>query len=320
MRERADRAARGARPRLIALSSTGRPLLESADVNSPEMNILTRSAVPHRQSAGVFPSRHRCRGRLSPDPAGGVSTGDAGVAYFADDPLWCPKPRIDLLVRRDVPRQAATLNSGSPAPDRRNTSYKLRREPRVELMGFLNDAELARAYAGARAVLFVPYQEDYGFITASGDAQRRHHRSPRATRSPASWSRPSPRARDRAEARFARTRYHAAGPPAVAGLVARSKRAIPRPRDRWSTRDVSNPRRTQLDKILGDPKAMRSSSRAASDGVLERRSEVDRRALASAGARLFVRVVEHPSHLTGRVLQVRFGPLSVAGQYTSIRS
>ena len=32
-------------------------------------------------------------------------------------------------------------------------------------MGFLNDAQLTDAYAGARAVLFVPAQEDYGYIT-----------------------------------------------------------------------------------------------------------------------------------------------------------
>jgi len=31
-------------------------------------------------------------------------------------------------------------------------------------LGFVNDSELARSYAEARAVLFVPSQEDYGYI------------------------------------------------------------------------------------------------------------------------------------------------------------
>ena len=38
-------------------------------------------------------------------------------------------------------------------------------DPRIRFTGFLNDAELAEAYAGARAVLFAPTDEDYGYIT-----------------------------------------------------------------------------------------------------------------------------------------------------------
>jgi glycosyltransferase involved in cell wall biosynthesis len=38
-------------------------------------------------------------------------------------------------------------------------------DSRIVLTGYLNDMELADAYAGALAVPFVPYQEDFGYIT-----------------------------------------------------------------------------------------------------------------------------------------------------------
>ena len=38
-------------------------------------------------------------------------------------------------------------------------------DPRIRFTGFLNDVQLADAYAGARVVLFAPSQEDYGYIT-----------------------------------------------------------------------------------------------------------------------------------------------------------
>jgi glycosyltransferase involved in cell wall biosynthesis len=37
--------------------------------------------------------------------------------------------------------------------------------PRVSFTGFLDDERLADAYAASLAVLFAPYQEDYGYIT-----------------------------------------------------------------------------------------------------------------------------------------------------------
>ncbi len=37
-------------------------------------------------------------------------------------------------------------------------------DARVRLLGRVSSAELARLYAGARAVAFVPYEEDYGYI------------------------------------------------------------------------------------------------------------------------------------------------------------
>jgi glycosyltransferase involved in cell wall biosynthesis len=38
-------------------------------------------------------------------------------------------------------------------------------DPRIEFLGFVNDQGLARLYADAFAVLYIPYDEDYGLIT-----------------------------------------------------------------------------------------------------------------------------------------------------------
>lgn len=38
-------------------------------------------------------------------------------------------------------------------------------DPRIEFLGFVNDDHVLDLYAGARGVLFMPYQEDYGLVT-----------------------------------------------------------------------------------------------------------------------------------------------------------
>ena len=88
-----------------------------------------------------------------------------GRYLFTVSRLDHPK-RIDLLIRAMSHVKAdIELRIAGTGPQEHELRDLAAGDPRVKLMGFLNDAELARAYAGARAVLFVPYQEDYGFIT-----------------------------------------------------------------------------------------------------------------------------------------------------------
>jgi glycosyltransferase involved in cell wall biosynthesis len=88
-----------------------------------------------------------------------------GRYLFTVSRLDQPK-RIDLLIRAMAHVKAdIELRIAGTGPQEQALRDLAAGDPRVRLMGFLNDAELARAYAGARAVLFVPYQEDYGFIT-----------------------------------------------------------------------------------------------------------------------------------------------------------
>ena len=44
---------------------------------------------------------------------------------------------------------------------------------RVELLGRVDDARLIELYAGCRAVLFAPYQEDYGYVTLEAFLSRK---------------------------------------------------------------------------------------------------------------------------------------------------
>jgi glycosyltransferase involved in cell wall biosynthesis len=88
-----------------------------------------------------------------------------GHYLFTVSRLDAPK-RIDLIigamqhVKSDIELRIA--GTGPHEPILRELA---RGDDRIRFMGFVNDAELASTYAQARAVLFVPYQEDYGYIT-----------------------------------------------------------------------------------------------------------------------------------------------------------
>jgi glycosyltransferase involved in cell wall biosynthesis len=114
--------------------------------------------------AGYFPSGTEVAVAHPPSRLQGLHTGH-GRYLFTVSRLDSPK-RIDLLIRAmrhvKVDLELRIAGTGPEEPYLRELAAG---DPRVRLLGFLNDAELADAYAGARAVLFAPYQEDYGFIT-----------------------------------------------------------------------------------------------------------------------------------------------------------
>jgi glycosyltransferase involved in cell wall biosynthesis len=130
----------GSVARLVALSETvaGRP-----------------GYFPGSQPVPVAyaPSQLRCRYR------------PGGRYLFTVSRLDAPK-RIDLLIRAmshvSVDIELRIAGTGPHESALRELAGGDRR---IAFTGFLNDADLAEAYAGARAVLFAPYQEDYGFIT-----------------------------------------------------------------------------------------------------------------------------------------------------------
>lgn len=55
--------------------------------------------------------------------------------------------------------------TGSLAAEVAETATKLGTASRLDLLGFISDAELIERYAGARAVMYVPFDEDYGYVT-----------------------------------------------------------------------------------------------------------------------------------------------------------
>lgn len=59
---------------------------------------------------------------------------------------------------------------GSLEPTLRARIRQLHLEERVTLLGFVDDARMVDLYAGARAVVYVPSDEDYGYVTLQGFA------------------------------------------------------------------------------------------------------------------------------------------------------
>lgn len=88
-----------------------------------------------------------------------------------------PMKRIDLLIEAlaetESPVRALIPGRG---PDRDRLEALVRRhglEDRVELLGFVDDERLLELYAGALAVYFSPYDEDYGYVTVEAFRSRR---------------------------------------------------------------------------------------------------------------------------------------------------
>jgi glycosyltransferase involved in cell wall biosynthesis len=88
-----------------------------------------------------------------------------GHYVFTVSRLDGPK-RIDLLIRAmQHTDRHVTLRIAGTGPEEEALRKLAADNPRIRFDGFLNDAELVEAYAGALAVAFVPSSEDYGFIT-----------------------------------------------------------------------------------------------------------------------------------------------------------
>ena len=74
--------------------------------------------------------------------------------------------RVDLLIKamRYV-RSNVELFVAGAGPQADELRMLAEHDKRVHFLGFINDSELVELYANALAVLYVPYDEDYGLIT-----------------------------------------------------------------------------------------------------------------------------------------------------------
>lgn len=74
--------------------------------------------------------------------------------------------RVGLLVEamRHVKRDVELRIAGT-GPDEAALREAASGDPRIKFLGRIPSAELAEAYAHSRAVAFLPYQEDYGYVT-----------------------------------------------------------------------------------------------------------------------------------------------------------
>ena len=91
--------------------------------------------------------------------------GDAVVSVGRLDPM----KRFDLLIRAvaaaSTPLRAVIAGSGPDGGRLRALAAELGVADRVELPGRIDDERLIELYAGALAVYYAPFDEDYGYVT-----------------------------------------------------------------------------------------------------------------------------------------------------------
>ncbi len=74
--------------------------------------------------------------------------------------------RIDLLIDAFASVDAdIELRIAGTGGDEEQLKHRAAKDNRIRFLGFINDSEIIRQYAGALFVPFIPYDEDYGLIT-----------------------------------------------------------------------------------------------------------------------------------------------------------
>lgn len=106
-----------------------------------------------------------------PPLAGRLKTGESGDYVFYPSRLE-PQKRQDLLIEamRFVRTPVKLVLAGRSADTRHYESLVKRAKvgDRVTMHGFVPDEELVHLYANALAVCYLPFDEDYGYVTLEG--------------------------------------------------------------------------------------------------------------------------------------------------------
>lgn len=133
---------------------------------------LSQSKTVARRE-GYFPSTINPRivnlpGHLPPAPA----NDEAGTYFFTASRLDGPK-RLDLLIdaMAHVPGDLELRIAGTGAL-RESLEERAAGDPRIRFLGFTRNDQLPELYANARAVPFIPADEDLGLITLEAFSQR----------------------------------------------------------------------------------------------------------------------------------------------------
>ncbi len=72
---------------------------------------------------------------------------------------------VDALAHLRTPTRLQLAGRGSLADELIAQAQRLGVADRLDLLGFVSDAELVDRYAGALAVVYAPHDEDYGYVT-----------------------------------------------------------------------------------------------------------------------------------------------------------
>ena len=108
--------------------------------------------------------------------AGLLRAGSYGDYILSDARLDAAK-RLDLLLRAlartETPLRCVFISTGPDRESLERLARDLGLGERVQFRGYVPDAELIELYAGARAVYYAPFDEDYGFTTVQALAAAR---------------------------------------------------------------------------------------------------------------------------------------------------
>lgn len=120
---------------------------------------------------GTKPQVVHLPGHLPPADPALLPAADARPYLFTVSRLDGPK-RIDLLIdaMAHVPGDVELRIAGT-GPEREALQARAAADPRISFLGFTRNEELPALYAGARAVAFVPRDEDLGLITLEAFSQ-----------------------------------------------------------------------------------------------------------------------------------------------------
>lgn len=85
--------------------------------------------------------------------------------------------RVDLAIRAmrdtDVRLRLVVVGEGTQLDSARRLAEEIGLADRVSFLGAVSDEELVDLYAGALAVVYVPFEEDYGYVTLESFLARR---------------------------------------------------------------------------------------------------------------------------------------------------
>jgi glycosyltransferase involved in cell wall biosynthesis len=108
--------------------------------------------------------------------AGRLRAGAYGDYILSDARLDAAK-RLDLLLRAlahtDMPLRCVFISTGPDRERLEQLARDLGLSERVQFRGYVPDEELIDLYAGARAIYYAPFDEDYGFTTVQALAAAR---------------------------------------------------------------------------------------------------------------------------------------------------
>ena len=154
------------RDRLIELD--GNALRESRAIFSNARNTAER--LSHYNGLHAEPLYH------PPPLAGQLKSGSAGD-YFLSVGRLEGTQRVDLIIRAlqhaDRRLRLVIVGEGPLRPELEALAASTGAGDRVTFAGALDEADLVNLYAGAAAVVFPPYDEDYGYITLEAFLSRK---------------------------------------------------------------------------------------------------------------------------------------------------